>query len=494
MDVLGIQELAVLIGGRVQFGSTSPPDGLPRRVGRIVADVADVAAEDVFWAPQAPEHDVAASMRQAYAHGARGVVVASGGTGTWTRLSETRRPVSEGPDDAGSAEASRTVAWNPPAGCFSIEVDDTWKALQQLVRWHRQRLAGRVIAVGGPLGKTTTVRMIEAVLSGCFSGRAPLCAEKAPWSLPLAVLQLQREDAYGVLECHASRKDEIPSLSHLCQPEIGVINSLAQNVNSSGEEGEGCEPEWLPHLPEHGWAVLNGDEPRLCDWADRVKSRVMLVGRGSHCDLNATHVRGGQGELKFSVEGIDCTVRIWGRHSLPAALAAYAVGRIMGLSPRDAAARLKEFQPLAHRCQVACQNCVTVIDDTYGGGFESWRAALEVLREVETTGRRIVACGGVGENEQGTRWEREIGRAMVAQCGADWLIACGSQGRRMVEAAQAAGMPVGRAVWRPQIKDAAAQLRQLVQPGDAVLVKGGGDAAWELVVRQVFGRPLASAA
>ncbi len=86
------------------------------------------------------------------------------------------------------------------------------------------------------------------------------------------------------------------------------------------------------HLPEHGWAVLNGDEPRLGDWADRVKSQVLLVGRGSHCDLKATEVRSGQGELKFVVDGTQCTVPIWGRHALHAALAAFAVGRIMGLS------------------------------------------------------------------------------------------------------------------------------------------------------------------
>ncbi len=160
----------------------------------------------------------------------------------------------------------------------------------------------------------------------------------------------------------------------------------------------------------------------------------------------------------------------------------------------DIAARLREFQPLAHRCQVACQNRVTVIDDTYDGRFASWRAALEVLREVETGGQRIVVCGGLSESGHGPQPQREIGRAAVVQCGADWLIACGPHGRLVVEAAQAAGMPGSRAVWRPQIKEAAAQLQQVVQPGDVVLVKGGGEVAWELVVNQVLGRPLASAA
>ncbi len=36
-------------------------------------------------------------------------------------------------------------------------------------------------------------------------------------------------------------------------------------------------------------------------------------------------------------------------------------------------------------------------------------------------------------------------------------------------------MPGRRAVWRPQMEDTAAKLQQVVQPGDVVLVKGGGD-------------------
>ncbi|HPM81018.1 MAG TPA: UDP-N-acetylmuramoyl-tripeptide--D-alanyl-D-alanine ligase [Candidatus Anammoximicrobium sp.] len=494
MDELSIQGLSDLIGGRVQRDSTPPPCGPQEPIGRIAVEAREVAAGDVFWALEAEACARAAQVREALARGARGLVVPDAAF-TWPRLSQTPGIADASLRDAVSlAERAAYGAFQPPAGCFAIVVEDTHEALQRLAIWHRQRVTARVIAVAGGPGKTTTRRMIDAVLSGSFSGRSPVSDGNHPWSLPLALLQLQRQDDYGLLEYHASRKNEIRSVSHLCQPEIGVINSLAQNVSPSENEGERCELEWLQDLPEHGWAVLSGDEPRLGDWADRVKTQVMLVGRGSHCDLNATHVHCGQGELKFVVEGTECTVRTWGRHALHAALTAFAVGRIMGLSAREVAARLREFQPLAHRCQVACQNGITVIDDTYDGQFASWRAALEVLREVETQGRRIVVCGGLEESGHGPQPQREIGRAAVVRCGADWLIAGGPAGRTVVEAAQAAGMPASRAVWRPQIKDAAAQLQYVVQPGDAVLVKGGGEAAWEQVVQPVLGRPLASAA
>jgi UDP-N-acetylmuramyl pentapeptide synthase len=364
----------------------------------------------------------------------------------------------------------------------------------QLARWHRQQLAGRVIVVAGGPGKSTTQQMIDVVLREQFSGRASCSDSNEPWALPLGLLELQRQDAYGVLEYRSSEKREIQSFSHLCQPEIGVINSLAQNVNPNADAGECGELELLAQLPEHGWAVLNGDEPQLCDWADRARSEIVLVGRGSHCDLTATEVRWSQGELRFVVEGAECQVRTWGRHALHAALAAYAVGRIFGLPGQVAAARLREFQPLPRRCQIVCQNRVTVIDDTYDGRYGSWPAALEVLRELETAGRRIVVCGDLADPEGGFRRQAEIGRAMIVQCGADWLIAAGPQGRLVVEAAQAAGMPGRRAVWRPRISEAAGYVQDLVQPGDVVLVKSGRDADLGQVVDNLLGRPLAAVA
>ncbi len=364
----------------------------------------------------------------------------------------------------------------------------------QLAGCHRQRLAGRVIAVAGGLGKTTTQQMIEVVLRGPFSGRASCLDSDQPRALPQGTPELQPQDRSGVLEYHRAEKREIQSVSPLCQAEIGVINSLAQNVNPNEDAGECSELELLAHLPEHGWAVLNGDEPQLCDWADRAKAEVVLVGRGSHCDVTATEVRWSDGELRFVAAGTECQVRTWGRHALHAALAAYAVGRIFGISAEEAAARLREFQPLPRRCQVVRQNRLTLIDDTYPGCEGSWPAALELLREIETAGRRIVVYGDLADPESGSRRQAEIGRAMIVQCGADWLIAAGPSGRLAVDAAQAAGMPNRRTVWRPRIAEAAGDVQNLVQPGDVVLVKSGHNADLGQVINNLLGRPLAAVA
>lgn len=364
----------------------------------------------------------------------------------------------------------------------------------QVARRHRQQLRGRVIAVAGGLGKTTTQQMIDVVLRGQFSGSAPHSDVDDACAVPQRLLELSPQDQYGVLEFRGSEKEEIRAFSHLCQPEIGVINCLAQNVSPSGDADECGELELLAHLPEHGWAVLSGDEPQLRDRAVRARSAVVLVGRSSHSDLIATDVRWSDGRLRFVVAGTECQVRAWGRHTLQAALAAFAVGRIFGLSAHEAAARLGEFQPLPRRCQVVSRKRMLVIDDTYGGGYESWPAALEVLRELNTTGRRIVICGEVADPDSGFGRPAEIGRAVLERGGADWLIAVGPHGRQVVDAAQAAGMPCRRTVWRSRVSEAVSDVRNLVQPGDAVLVKSGRNADLGQVVNNLLGEPLAAVA
>lgn len=364
----------------------------------------------------------------------------------------------------------------------------------QVARRHRQQLRGRVIAVAGGLGKTTTQQLIDVVLRGQFSGSAPHSDVDDAYALPQSLLELNPQDQYGVLEIRGCGKEEIRDFSHLCQPEIGVINSLAQNVSPRGDADECGELELLAQLPEHGWAVLSGDEPQLRDRAVRARSAVVLVGRSSHSDLIATDVRWSDGWLRFVVAGTECQVRAWGRHTLHAALAAYAVGRIFGLSAQDVAARLGEYQPLPQRCQVVCRNRVLVIDDTYGGGYASWPAALEVLRELDTTGRRIVICGDVADPDCGFGRPADIGRAVIEQGGADWLIAIGPQGRMVVDAAQAAGMPSRRTMWRPRVSEAVSDARDLVRPGDVVLVKSGRNTELGQLVSNLLDGPLAAVA
>jgi UDP-N-acetylmuramyl pentapeptide synthase len=101
------------------------------------------------------------------------------------------------------------------------------------------------------------------------------------------------------------------------------------------------------------------------------------------------------------------------------------------------------------------------------------RAALELLRDFEAPGRRIVVCGELASPaSQANETHRELGADVVNLCRADLLVACGEHAGHLVDGAHAAGMPCRRTIACRDLQAALAYLGRTLADGDVVLVKG----------------------
>src|SRR5262249_15823272 len=200
----------------------------------------------------------------------------------------------------------------------------------------------------------------------------------------------------------------------------------------------------------------------------------------------ATQVESRGGKLSFSVAGARMSVRVWGRHYLSSALAAVAVGRIFCLTSHEIAFGLGHFEAPPMRCQINRLDGATIIDDTYNARPTAMRAALELLRDFDAPGRRIVVCGDMRElGDAAMQLHRKLGDQIVTVCGADALLACGDYAPVVVSAAQAAGMPRGQMVAFRPVEEGIGPWKQWVRPGDVVLVKGSRAVAMERVVQSL---------
>lgn len=447
-----VRSLQKMIGGTLHSGGCGADTG-SKIVGPVAIDSRQVQRGAVFWGLSGTNHDGADFAGEAFQRGAAGVVVS--------------RPV------------------DLPAGRWALQVPDTLEALQGWAATTRRKFAGTVIAVTGSVGKTTARQMIHTVLQSRLVGTASPRNYNNHIGLPLSMLAMEPWHDYAVLEIGASAPGEIARLARLCKPDIGVITQVgdAHLAGFGSRHGVAeAKAELLAALPPNGEAVLC-DDPTLRRLAEQCPAPVTWFGRGADCDVAATDVRSSQGRLDFSVDGCEFSLPVWGRHHLSAALAAVAVARLMGLALEEAAQALAGFNPLPMRCEVLRTRGATIINDTYNASPVAMHAALELLRDFDTDGRRILVCGDMAElGEESTLLHARLGSEVVTQCGADLLIACGRFAENVVAGARAAGMPSNRSIPCSTPDETLPYLDRAIAPGDVVLVKGSRAMAMERVV------------
>jgi UDP-N-acetylmuramoyl-tripeptide--D-alanyl-D-alanine ligase len=442
---LTIAELRDITGGRLRLAAMPPRHGETTHVGPIVTDSRRVQAETVFWGLVGNRFDGSCFAEDALVRGAAGVVVAGRDVEPW-------------------------------AGRWTLKVDDGLAALWKLAAWKRRRFAGRVVAVTGSVGKTTARQMIDTVLHSKFSGIASQQNYNNHIGLPLSLLRLEAEHEYAALELGASAPGEIAKLAELCRPEIGVITRIGEaHLGGFGSQEALAEAksELLAALPADGVAVLNGDDPWLCKVAQKTSARVIWIGRTRNCQLAAVDIHFRDGRLQFRVDAQRYVVPVWGRHHLTAALSAIAVGLEFGMQPSEIAAALGSFDPPAMRCEVTDAAGTKLIDDSYNASPSAMRAALELLREVDAPGERVVVCGDMKElGPTSDQWHRRLGEEVVTRCGADRLIAYGDHAEDVVSAARSAGMQSARATACRAMDEVISLSQYAARPGVAMLVKG----------------------
>ncbi len=467
MRDLTIRKLHEIVGGRLRLATLAPRQGEATCVQQVVTDSRKIQTGDVFWGLAGSRFNGAHFAEEAYSRGATGAVV-----------------------------GKKYV--QPPPGCWSLEVEDAYEALQQLARWVRQQFSGQVVAVTGSVGKTTTRQMIHGVLGSRLSGSSSPHNFNNHVGVPLSMLGLEATHDFAVLELAASGPGEIGQLAALCRPRIGVITRVGDaHLGGFGSLDAVAEAkaELLAELPYDGHAVLPGDDARIRKVAAGLQTPVVWFGRSLDNDIVATSVECAQGNLSFRVDGTMMSVPVWGRHHLAPALAAVAVGRIFGIRDAEIAAGLAHFQPPPMRCQITKIRGATIINDTYNASPQAMRAALELLRDFDAPGRRIVVCGDMRElGDASTRLHRCLGDQIVTLCGADLLVACGDQARHVIAGARAAGMPSSRVLACEHPEDLLAGWTEALQPGDVVLVKGSRAMAMERLVEALQARETMCAA
>ena len=285
-----------------------------------------------------------------------------------------------------------------------------------------------------------------------------------------------------------SAPGEIRLLCDLAQPLTGVVMNVAPaHLEQLGsiEAIAAAKAELVEALPADGYAVLNGDDPRVRDMTKKSRARVVLFGTSPDCAVRGEEpeskgLDGISFTLEYKGERLRVKTRLPGRHLLPNALAAATVALLEGMTLSEVGEALATARIPMRLHVYHGRNDSTILDDTYNANPASMLAALELLADLP--GRRIAVLGDMrelGTEEQ--EGHRVVGReaARVAQV----IYAVGELGLLIGEEAKRAGHPAV-SLWSS--KEAAARhLASELRVGDVVLLKASRALALETMLPEL---------
>ncbi len=363
--------------------------------------------------------------------------------------------------DRGAAGALVSRTDGLPADTPLLVVADTLAGLHALGAAGRARFAGRVVAVTGSVGKTTTKEMLRRALAAFGPVHAAEASYNNHWGVPLTLARLPPGALFCVAEIGMNQPGEILPLARFVRPDVAVITAIASaHIGNFGSLAAIAaeKASILEGLRENGIAVLPADEPLLTPWPPQAR---LFGTRGTVLLRSGT-------TIEASVEGVPVRFALGapGTHMATDACAALAVCAALGLDPVRAAAALDGFTPVAGRgMQRALPSGATLLDESYNASPASVRAALGVLSAMP--GRRVAVLGDMLElGAFGPDAHRALAPEVTAA--ADLLYACGPLTRDLFEAvpdALRAAHAADSAALAPIVASA-------VRAGDSVLVKG----------------------
>ena len=442
-------------------------------INRVFAGVSidsrRISPDDLFVAIKGDVHD---------GHGFAGDVIADGVAGLMIN------------QDEATALPSQLCQ---KKGLVGVTVTDTTKALGDLAAFQRRRSNASVVAITGSNGKTTTRTMTAAVVAQCFSTLTTSGNLNNEIGLPLTLLNLNLHHQWAVVELGINRPGEIERLGEICSPQIGLIT----NIGPAHLEGLGsidavmrAKGELLTKIKPDGTAVLNADDPKLLQLADQTSTNVVLFGLSKNAQIRGRSIRKKELGLSFTLrmpsESIAVNIETPGRFMVSNALAAAAVGYLLGASARQIKNGLESFVPVQGRLNIhKTHKGIYIIDDTYNANPGSMSAAIETLKSSKGDGRGVMIVGDMLElGRHSESLHHKIG-ILCAKSKLARIYATGKFAESVAAGAREEDMNSGNIILGT--KEAIYEsIIGWLDPGDWVLVKGSRSMAMEKIVEKLL--------
>lgn len=380
-----------------------------------------------------------------------------------------------------------------------IVVDDVLKALERLGRAARDRVTGKVIAVTGSVGKTTTKEMLRQALAPSGQVHASVASFNNHWGVPLTLARMPINTEFGIFEVGMNHKGEISTLIDMVRPDIAMITTVeAAHLGNFEhiEEIAAAKAEIMEGLVPGGTMVLNRDNDQFDFLWQCAKKMTLLdnlktfgLENGNDFQLLSLKLLSNCSCFTAKIGSDDIAVKLGapGRHLVQNALGVLGVCSIIGADMTKAGMALAEFSAEKGRGATSTRSVnngsFTLIDESYNANPASMRAAIALLAssEIGPSGRRIAVLGDMLEMGKFATEAHEALAEPLQEAGIDLVVLSGNEMHNLADCL-ASDIQV---YYRSNKDDLIVWLESRIRDGDVVMVKSSLGIGFNKIIKSL---------
>ena len=240
-----------------------------------------------------------------------------------------------------------------------------------------QFLPGRIVAITGSNGKTTTTTLTGEILT---AGGLPTLVGGNIGTPAISLVERAKPDHIIVLEVSSFQLETIQTF----RPKMAVILNITPDHldrHRTFAAYAGAKARIFENQQADDFAVLNADDPNCVALAERIRARICWFSRKKEVQPGASvqdgrigfRDAGGKREIMLVSE-----IPLKGAHNLENVLAAICAGALMGVKPEHIRRAVQQFKAVEHRLEyVATIRGVDYYNDSKATNVDATIKALE---------------------------------------------------------------------------------------------------------------------
>lgn len=316
---------------------------------------------------------------------------------------------------------------------------------------------GRLIAITGTNGKTTTTTLAGELMKAAFDdvhvvgniGYSYAAAADETTAKSVTVAEISSFQLETIKDFHA----DISALLNITPDHLdrhGSFEAYAQakcRITNAQTEEDVC--------------VINYDDEYLRELTENIRPQKFYFSRKAHLDDGVWY--DGR-SIIYSTEGrsvkiIDRTdISLMGDHNVENVMAAVCIAISMGMDVKDIAKVIKSFKAVEHRIEYVCdKKGVSYYNDSKGTNTDASMRAIESM-----TAPCILIAGGYDKGADFTEWVSSFNGRVKS------MVLIGTTAGKIKETALGAGFT--DIYMENDLKSAVYRCAQIAKTGDAVLL------------------------